>query len=61
MVDELLSETSLRKRGFYDPATVRLLVEQDRRGQEDHSMLLWTFLTHELWFRTFFDSPLPPA
>jgi asparagine synthase (glutamine-hydrolysing) len=55
MVDELLSESSLRKRGFYDPATVRSLIDADRRGVEDHGMVIWTLLTTELWFRTFFD------
>ena len=55
MVDELLSETSLRKRGFYDPATVRNLIDADRRGVDDHGMVIWTLLTTELWFRKFFD------
>lgn len=59
MVDDLLSETSLKRRGFYAPAAVRALIDQDRRGQEDHGMVLWTLLTTELWFRTFFDSPPP--
>jgi asparagine synthetase B (glutamine-hydrolysing) len=55
MVDDLLSESSLRKRGFYDPATVRGLIDADRRGIDDHGMVIWTLLTTELWFRTFFD------
>lgn len=55
LVDELLSETSLKRRGFYEPAAVRALVDQDRCGQEDHGMVIWTLLTTELWFRTFFD------
>ncbi len=58
MVDELLSETSLRRRGFYEPSAVRGLIDQDRRGIEDHGMVIWTLLTTEVWFRTFFDGPL---
>jgi asparagine synthase (glutamine-hydrolysing) len=56
MVDELLSETSLRRRGFYDPAVARALIDADRRGLEDNAMVIWTMLTTELWFRTFIDN-----
>jgi asparagine synthase (glutamine-hydrolysing) len=56
MVDELLSETSLRRRGFYEPAAARTVIEADRRGIEDNGMVIWTMLTTELWFRTFIDS-----
>jgi asparagine synthase (glutamine-hydrolysing) len=55
MVDELLSEASLKARGLYHPPAVRTLIEHDRKGHEDHGMVLWTLLTTELWFRTFID------
>jgi asparagine synthase (glutamine-hydrolysing) len=55
MVDDLLSETSLKARAFYDPAYARTLIAKDRRGEEDHSLVVWMLLTTELWFRTFFD------
>jgi asparagine synthase (glutamine-hydrolysing) len=55
MVDDLLSEASLKSRGFYNPAHARSLIEKDRRGIEDHGMVIWTLLTVELWFRTFVD------
>jgi asparagine synthase (glutamine-hydrolysing) len=61
MVDELLSETSLKARGFFDAAQVRALIEKDRRGEEDFGMVIWTLLTFELWFRTFFDSKVLAA
>ncbi len=62
MVDDLLSPTSLKARGFFDPACVRALIENDRRGIEDHGMVIWTLLTTEIWFRTFFDGqPGPKA
>ena len=38
-----------------DKAAVRALIANDRRGVEDHGMVIWTLLTTELWFRTFFD------
>jgi asparagine synthase (glutamine-hydrolysing) len=55
MVDELLSESSLKARGFYHPPAVRALIANDRRGVEDHGMVIWTLLTTEMWFRAFFD------
>ena len=58
MVDELLSETSLRRRGFYEPSAARSLIDLDRRGIEDNGMVIWTMLTTELWFRTFVDARL---
>jgi asparagine synthase (glutamine-hydrolysing) len=58
MVDELLSENSLRNRGFYEPAAARRLIDADRRGIEDNAMVIWTMLTTELWFRTFIDAKL---
>lgn len=59
MVDDLLSEAAVRSRGFYDPAAVRRLIQSDRRGLDDHAMVIWTLLTTELWFRTFFDGHAP--
>jgi asparagine synthase (glutamine-hydrolysing) len=61
MVDELLSESSLKARGFYNPPAVRSLIEHDRRGVEDHGMVIWTLLTMEIWFRTFFNGKAPGA
>jgi asparagine synthase (glutamine-hydrolysing) len=55
MVDEFLSDTSLKRRGLVDAAQVRGVVDRDRRGIEDNGMLIWTLLTWEIWFRTFFD------
>jgi asparagine synthase (glutamine-hydrolysing) len=54
MVDDLLNETSLKRRALWNPAYVRARIENDRRGIEDNGMLIWTLLTWELWFRTFF-------
>jgi len=53
-VNDLLSEESIRKRGLYDPAHIRRLIDNDRKGLEDNAHVIWTFLTTEVWFRTFF-------
>ncbi|TPW16744.1 MAG: asparagine synthase (glutamine-hydrolysing) [bacterium] len=55
MVDDLLSESTLKKRGLLNPAEVRRLIDEDRSGRRDHAYRIWTFMTLELWLRTFID------
>jgi asparagine synthase (glutamine-hydrolysing) len=55
MVDDLLSDSQLRKRGLFRPEAVRRLVAEHRSGRRDWSMQLWQFLTLELWMQTFLD------
>jgi asparagine synthase (glutamine-hydrolysing) len=56
MVDDLLSESNLQKRGLFRPAAVRRFVDEHRRGTQDWSMQVWQFLTLETWMRTFVDA-----
>ncbi len=53
MVDDLLSETNIRKRGLFRPEAVRRFVDEHRSGAEDWSMQIWQFLTLEHWMRIF--------
>jgi len=55
MVDDLLSEENIRKRGFFEPSAVKRFVHQQRSGREDWSLQVWQFLTLELWMREFID------
>ena len=52
--ETLLSEKALR-RGLFNPATVKRLVEQHTRGERDYAHQLWTLLMLELWFERFID------
>jgi asparagine synthase (glutamine-hydrolysing) len=56
MVDDLLSETNIRKRGLFRPEAVRRFVDEHRSGAEDWSMQIWQFLTLENWMRIFLDA-----
>jgi asparagine synthase (glutamine-hydrolysing) len=56
MVDDLLSETNIRKRGLFRPEMVRRFVDEHRAGSEDWSMQIWQFLTLEHWIRIFLDA-----
>src|SRR5581483_7531458 len=55
MVDDLLSDSQIGRRGLLRPAAVRRLVEEHRRGVHDWSMQVWQLLTLELWMQTFVD------
>jgi asparagine synthase (glutamine-hydrolysing) len=55
MVDDLLCESQVRKRGLFRPQAVGRFVDEQRRGAQDWSMHVWQFLTLELWMRSFHD------
>ena len=56
MVDDLLSDASISKRGLFRPEAVRRFVDEHRSGAEDWSMQIWQFLTLEHWMRIFLDA-----
>jgi len=56
MVDDLLSESQIEKRGLFRPNSVRTLVDEHRSGKQDWSMQIWQLLTLEIWMQTFLDS-----
>lgn len=56
MVADLLSEQSIRARGLYNPSYVAGLIARDKQGLEDNAYQIWTLLTNEIWFRTFFQN-----
>jgi asparagine synthase (glutamine-hydrolysing) len=55
MVDDLLSESQIRKRGMFRPEAVRQFVDEHASGRHDWSMQLWQFLTLETWMQVFLD------
>jgi asparagine synthase (glutamine-hydrolysing) len=55
MVDDLLCEEQVRKRGLFRPEVVRRYIDEQRRGREDWSMQIWQLLTLEIWMQLFLD------
>ena len=55
MVDDLLSESQVRRRGLFRPEVVRSYIDEHRRGAEDWSMQIWQLLTLEIWMQLFLD------
>jgi asparagine synthase (glutamine-hydrolysing) len=54
-VDDALSEATLRKRGIFDPAGVRRLLEMDRKGTIDATYSIFSLMCIETWCRKFVD------
>ena len=49
MVDDLLGEQGVQRRGYFEPETIRSIVEADRTGQADNTYRIWALLTLEVW------------
>jgi asparagine synthase (glutamine-hydrolysing) len=59
MVDDTLDSASIRRRGFFEPAAVKKLIELDRSGALDGSYTIYTLMSIELWCRQFLDTATP--
>ena len=57
LLADILSESSLRHRGLFDPKAVGELIEANDKGQVDASYTLLSLLCIELWCRRFMDNP----
>jgi asparagine synthase (glutamine-hydrolysing) len=55
LIEDLLSEQTLRHRGFVDPSVVAGLRADNLAGVADNSLQLYALLCLELWCRTFLD------
>ncbi|MCA1594024.1 MAG: hypothetical protein LC754_15500 [Acidobacteria bacterium] len=55
LIDELLSEEMVSRRGLFRPAEVRRVVEANQRGREDYNQQVLQLLTLEMWHREFID------
>jgi asparagine synthase (glutamine-hydrolysing) len=55
MVEDLLSEETVRRRGLFRPQEVRRIIDANLSGREDYNLQVFQLLTLELWQRTFMD------
>jgi len=56
MVDDLLSEETIKRRGLFRPEQVRGIIEANLSGREDYNLQVFQLLNLELWHRAFIDS-----
>jgi len=55
MIDDLLSEETIKRRGLFDYAEVRQIVELNQSGKEDFNLQVFQLLNFEIWMREFLD------
>lgn len=55
MVEDLLSESKIRTRGYFEYRSVRKLIDDNLSGREDNSLKVFQLLTLELWHQAFID------
>jgi asparagine synthase (glutamine-hydrolysing) len=55
MVEDLLSESNINRRGYFEYSVVRRLIDENLSGREDNSLKVFQLLTLELWHRAFID------
>jgi asparagine synthase (glutamine-hydrolysing) len=55
LVEDLLGEEPLRRRGYFDAAAVRRLRADNTAGVADNSLRLYALVSYELWCGTFID------
>ncbi|HST50616.1 MAG TPA: asparagine synthase (glutamine-hydrolyzing) [Pyrinomonadaceae bacterium] len=55
LVEEMLSEEAIKRRGLFRPEEVRRVVEANLSGREDYALHVLQLLTLEMWQREFLD------
>ena len=55
MIDDLLSEATIKRRGLFDYSEVRRTIELNDAGREDFNLQVFQLLTFEIWMREFLD------
>lgn len=61
MVDDLLSEETVQRRGLFRPEEVRRIIDANLSGREDNNLQVFQLLNLELWQRTFIDGSGAPS
>lgn len=55
MIDDLLSEETIKRRGLFDYQEVRMIIELNQSGKEDYNLQIFQLLNLEIWMREFLD------
>lgn len=55
MIDDLLSEETVKKRGLFDAKEVQNIIELNQSGREDFNLQVFQLLNFEIWMREFLD------
>jgi asparagine synthase (glutamine-hydrolysing) len=55
MIDDLLSEETIKRRGLFDPKEVQRIISLNQSGREDFNLQVFQLLNFEIWMREFLD------
>ncbi|HEY0459886.1 MAG TPA: asparagine synthase (glutamine-hydrolyzing) [Pyrinomonadaceae bacterium] len=55
MIDDLLSEDTIKRRGLFDYKEVRQIIALNQSGKEDFNLQVFQLLNFEIWMREFLD------
>lgn len=55
MIDDLLSEETIKRRGLFDFREVQRIIELNQLGKEDFNLQVFQLLNLEIWMRQFLD------
>src|SRR5207302_8401551 len=55
LVNELLSEETIRRRGLFRFKEVKRIIDANLSGREDYNLQVFQLLNLELWMRAFID------
>ncbi len=55
LVDDLLSEETVKRRSLFRPSEVQRIIDDNLSGREDYNLQVFQLLTLELWQRQFID------
>ncbi len=55
MIEDLLSEETIKRRGLFDADEVRKIIELNQSGKEDFNLQVFQLLNFEIWMRQFLD------
>jgi asparagine synthase (glutamine-hydrolysing) len=55
LVEDLLSEETIKRRGLFRPEEVRRIIAANLSGREDYNLQVFQLMTLELWQRIFID------
>ena len=55
LMEDLLSETRVRRRGWFEPAAVQRRVDDHKAGRENHAHTLFSLMVLERWLQEFVD------
>ncbi|NJM52036.1 MAG: asparagine synthetase B, partial [Blastocatellia bacterium] len=55
MIDDLLSEETIKRRGLFDANEVQRIISLNQSGKEDYNLQVFQLLNLEIWMRQFLD------